>query len=109
MTTQSQTAPPATGVGNTGAEERGELQTERVAEKVHSAVDKVAAKAQVREEQLRASAAQTEAQLRELGAKTQRTAGETVTQVEAYVKANPLTSAGIAFAAGFVLSAILRK
>jgi ElaB/YqjD/DUF883 family membrane-anchored ribosome-binding protein len=81
----------------------------RFTEKAHETVDRVAASAENAEDSLRAHAADAEARMREMGAKITDATHENTEHLRSYVRDNPLTSAGIAFAVGYVISAIMRR
>ena len=82
---------------------------DRARDKMHETVDRVADKAHQAEASLREQAAGVEGRMREMGAKVSESAHDGTEQLRNYVRENPVTSAGIAFAAGFVISAILRR
>lgn len=81
----------------------------RITEKAHETVDKVAASAEHAEEALRARAADAEVRMRDMGAKISGATHDSSEHLRSYVRDNPLTSAGIAFAVGYVVSAIMRR
>jgi ElaB/YqjD/DUF883 family membrane-anchored ribosome-binding protein len=83
--------------------------TERLSEKTHAAVDKIAETMDKTEADLRAKANEADIKVREMGAEVQRQTEESLSEVRKYVAANPVKSAGIAFAAGAVLAALLRR
>jgi ElaB/YqjD/DUF883 family membrane-anchored ribosome-binding protein len=68
--------------------------TEKIADKAHDAVDSAAEKAARAEERLREATAQ---------------GNDIVTAVSDYVKENPLTALGLAFAAGTIFSSMTRR
>lgn len=83
--------------------------TDKVAKTVHEAVDSVAERAAPAEERVRESAAKAAERARE-GAEYARARTHDMTErVCDYVKENPLMALGIAFAAGTVVSSILRR
>lgn len=68
--------------------------TEKMADKAHDAVDSAAEKAARAEERLREASEQGH---------------DVLTAVSDYVKENPLTALGLAFAAGTIFSSITRR
>jgi ElaB/YqjD/DUF883 family membrane-anchored ribosome-binding protein len=68
--------------------------TEKLADKAHDAVDGAAEKVSEAEERLREAAAQGQ---------------DVLAAVSAYVKENPLTALGLAFAAGTIFSSMSRR
>jgi ElaB/YqjD/DUF883 family membrane-anchored ribosome-binding protein len=73
--------------------EKGQT-TEKMADKAHEAVDSAAEKVNQAEEQLRQAAAQGQ---------------DVLAAVSDYVKENPLTALGLAFAAGTIFSSMTRR
>jgi ElaB/YqjD/DUF883 family membrane-anchored ribosome-binding protein len=68
--------------------------TDRMADKAHDAVDSAAEKVNQAEERLREAAAQGQ---------------DVLASVSTYVKENPLTALGLAFAAGTIFSSMTRR
>jgi ElaB/YqjD/DUF883 family membrane-anchored ribosome-binding protein len=104
--------------GNPGQEFEGERQngntrasatTQRVAEKAHQTIDKVAEVATEAERVARATAAKAAQRARESQGLAAESLDESIGALRGYVEKNPLASAGIAFAAGLVVSVLLRK
>ncbi|MGH8193685.1 MAG: DUF883 domain-containing protein [Woeseiaceae bacterium] len=83
--------------------------TEQAADSAHSTVDRVAEKAAKAEEHLRDVAATSEERLREKGAEARVATERAMDHIRQYTKDNPLAAAGIAFAAGLVLSRLLSR
>ena len=83
--------------------------TARIAERAHEAIDRVSGQVEKSEHALRERAAQAEAQAREAADTARKQADQSLAQVRDYVRENPLTSAAIAFGAGYLLSALMRK
>jgi ElaB/YqjD/DUF883 family membrane-anchored ribosome-binding protein len=83
--------------------------SDRLASKAHETVDKVAETAKHAEQQARSAAAKTAEKAREAQDQIRAAADEGFDKVRTYVERNPLASAGIAFAAGIVLSSLLRR
>ncbi len=78
----------------TKAESSSHQTTEKVADKAHDAVDSAAEKAARAEERLREATEQGH---------------DVITAVTEYVKENPLTALGLAFAAGTIFSSMTRR
>lgn len=72
--------------------------TDRISERAHESVDRVAKTAGKGEEKIRHEAANAKER-----------SGETLNSVSAFVSDNPVLSLGIAFAAGTLLSGVLRR
>jgi ElaB/YqjD/DUF883 family membrane-anchored ribosome-binding protein len=89
--------------------DRMETTTDRLAAKAHETVDSVAERAQRAEREMRATAARTAEQAREIHEQAAERAGETIRRAGSYVENNPLAFVGIAFAAGVLLSTLLRR
>lgn len=90
--------------GRTGAKA-----TEQAASAAHGAVDRAAESAARAEERLREAAAAGEQRLREKGAEARLTAERALEHVRQYTRDNPFAAAGIAFAAGMILSRLMRR
>jgi ElaB/YqjD/DUF883 family membrane-anchored ribosome-binding protein len=83
--------------------------TDKAAEAAHEAVERIAARVDQIEEHLRQTAADARMSLRETAGRAQRASQDVVTDVRHYVFEHPVASLGIAFAAGVVFSALLRR
>jgi ElaB/YqjD/DUF883 family membrane-anchored ribosome-binding protein len=83
--------------------------TDRLAAMAHDTVDRVADAANHAETEVRGAAARTTRQVRQLQDQAMETADENMKKVRMYVKKNPLTATGIAFAAGVVLTTLFRR
>lgn len=83
--------------------------TDRFSERAHESVDQVAKTAGKAEERIRHEAADAETRIRDAGQKAKDRSNEIVKVVGDFIQDKPLTSLGIAFAAGTLLSAILRR
>ena len=83
--------------------------TQRVAERAHQTIDRAAEVAADAEQSLRAGAARAGERLRETEARAAETLDDSMDRIRNYVEKNPLASAGIAFAAGLLVSALLRR
>lgn len=75
----------------------------------HETVDKVADTARSAEQQARGAASRAADKAREAEGRMRTAADEGLTTIRSYVEQNPLASAGIAFAAGIVVSSLLRR
>lgn len=83
--------------------------TQRAAERAHQTIDRAAELASGAEQSLRAGAARAGETLREGEERALETLDDSVQRVKSYVEKNPLAAAGIAFAAGLLVSALLRR
>lgn len=79
--------------------------TERVAQTAHETIDRLQEKAARVEDQLRDTAERA----RESGEKATHEVQGTVEKITGYIEKNPLQSAAIAFAAGLLVSSLLRR
>lgn len=83
--------------------------TRKVADAAHKAIDQSATRAENVERQLREKANRAQQKVGE----SQKAAGaqfeRSLDQIELFVRERPLTATGIAFAAGIVAAAILRR
>ena len=93
---------PSGETGNGGA-------TKRIAEKAHEAVDRAAEIATETEQKVRTQATRAAEKLKATEETAVEAFDESMTAVSRYVQANPLASAGIAFAAGVLVSVLLRR
>ena len=82
---------------------------ERLAAKAHDTVDRVAEAANYAEREVRGAAARTAEQAKELRDQALERADENMQRVRSYVEQNPMMAAGIAFAAGVLLSTLFRR
>jgi ElaB/YqjD/DUF883 family membrane-anchored ribosome-binding protein len=103
--TQSRTP----GRNNATEEQGGNPTAERLASKAHDTVDRVAEAATYAEREVRNAAARTAEQARQLRDQAVERADENVQRVRSYVEQNPMMAAGIAFAAGVLLSSLFRR
>lgn len=83
--------------------------TEQAAGAAHSAVDRVAGSAARAEERIREAAASGEGRLKEKRAEARVSTERAMDHVREYTRDNPLAAAGIAFAAGLVVSRLLGR
>lgn len=106
------TTPNAMGAHAEGVEERRDEPapgTERLAERAHSTIDDAAAGAAQAERQIRRAAADAADRLRRSEAEAAEMLEQSLRKVRDYIERNPVQSAAIAFAAGVVLSSLLRR
>lgn len=83
--------------------------TDQLASMAHDTVDRVAGAAANAEHRVRGAAARTADQAREMQDQARSAADEGVRRARSYIETNPVLSAGIAFAAGVILSSLLRR
>lgn len=83
--------------------------TSRVAKAAHDVIEDTAAKAEPVELQLREKASSAGDKVEETQAKAQAQIEQSLATIESFVKEKPVASAGIAFAAGILVSALLRR
>ena len=89
----------------TNGQKDRETTTDRFAAKAHETVDTIAERAQRAEREVRGAADQA----RELHEQAAARAEQTMRRAGSYIENNPLAFAGIAFAAGVLLSTLLRR
>ena len=83
--------------------------TNRAASKAHETVDRVSEMAEDAESQVRGAAARKVRQAKELQDDMLDAVSDKLGRVDSYVKENPFTAAGIAFAVGAIVSALIRR
>jgi ElaB/YqjD/DUF883 family membrane-anchored ribosome-binding protein len=83
--------------------------TNRAASMAHETVDRVADAADDAEQQVRGAAARKVRQAKEFQDDMLDTVSDKLGKVDSYVKENPFTAAGIAFALGAIVSALIRR
>jgi ElaB/YqjD/DUF883 family membrane-anchored ribosome-binding protein len=83
--------------------------TEQLQSAAHETIDRVAQAATGAEQRIRAKAAEATDTAHRTQAQAGEAVGRGVAELKSYVATNPLASAGIAIAAGVILSAILRR
>jgi ElaB/YqjD/DUF883 family membrane-anchored ribosome-binding protein len=76
---------------------------------MHETVDRVADTARTAEQHIRARAAELGDQARETEERALEALESNLNKARSYVEENPLMSAGIAFAAGVILSGLLTR
>lgn len=75
----------------------------------HNAIDKLADHAAIAEQKVRSTAASSSETISEKTEQAKKAANKTASDVQAFAKENPWTTAGIAFATGALVSALLRR
>lgn len=83
--------------------------TDKVAKAAHEAIDKMAAGADQVESRIRQTAADAQVNVRDTTGRAQRMSEDVVTEVRQYVYERPVASVVMAFAAGIIFSAFLRR
>ena len=83
--------------------------TDRFAAKAHETVDTIAERAQRAEREVRDAAERTAEQARQLRQQYAETAEQGLRRATSYLESNPLAVVGIAFVAGVLLSAMIRR
>jgi ElaB/YqjD/DUF883 family membrane-anchored ribosome-binding protein len=102
------TRPQSSRSGGSNNEPTGTT-TDRLASKAHETIDRVKETADYAEQHARDAAARTAEKAREVRDQVRQTADESYDKARTYVERNPLAAAGIAFAAGLLLSSLLRR
>ena len=85
------------------------LRAERLADRAHETIENAAAGAAHVEREIRRVAADTAERIRHSEGELADVLDENLRKVREYVERNPMQSAAIAFAAGVVLSSLLRR
>ena len=83
--------------------------TDRVADSLHHAVDSAAERARPAEERARERAARAAEKARESADHARARSHEMAGTIGTYVQENPLMALGIAFAAGTLVSSLMRR
>lgn len=104
-----ETSPGAEAPGTAPGKRGRARATEQAAGAAHGAVDRAADTAARAEERIREAAAVGEQRLREKGEEARVTAERALDHFRQYTRDNPLAAAGIAFAAGVILSRLMRR
>lgn len=92
-----------------GHKESDTAMTDRFAAKAHETVDTIAESAQRAEREVRSAASRTAEQARLVQEEAKERAEKTLRTASSYAESNPLAFAGIAFAAGVLLTTLLRR
>jgi ElaB/YqjD/DUF883 family membrane-anchored ribosome-binding protein len=93
----------------TSSNELGSSTTDRIASMAHETIDRATPKVNRAEHEVRGAAARAADGAKVLQEQAVHAAEENVRKVRSYIESNPLTTAGIAFAAGVLLSALIRR
>ena len=83
--------------------------TDRLASMARDTIDRVTPKANRAEHEVRDAAARTTGGAKHLQEQAVEAAEESLRKTRDYIAANPLTTAGIAFAAGVIVSLLIRR
>ena len=83
--------------------------TAHLAEAAHAAVDKAAANLANAERALRDPHASAGIKISDISSHAQQVGSESLSSMNSYIERNPTRAVGIAFAAGYLLSVILKK
>ena len=94
---------------NSTEKANGNSTTDRLAAMAHDTVDRVAESANYAEQEVRGAAGRAAERAREMQEEAMATADQQVKKARSYIEENPLMSAGIAFAAGVIFSALIRR
>jgi len=89
--------------------ELGSSTTDRLASMAHETIDRVTPKANRAEQQVRAAATRAGADTAKLMQEQVEAAQDNLRKARSYAESNPLITAGIAFAAGVLLSTLIRR
>jgi ElaB/YqjD/DUF883 family membrane-anchored ribosome-binding protein len=93
--------PISTGSGNSASD--------RLASMAHETIDRVAPRANRAEHDVRGAAARVADSAKLMQEQAAEAAEENVRKLRSYIETHPLTTAGIAFAAGVLLSTLVRR
>lgn len=100
---QAFTTTTESGVGN------GSPTTDRLAAMAHETIDRVTPKANRAEIEMRNTASKTAEGVRHLEEQAKAATERSLRNLQSYIEKNPLTAAGIAFAAGALISVLIRR
>jgi len=89
--------------------EFGGSTSDRLASMAHETIDRVTPKANRAEHEVRGAATRAADSAKLLQENAVQATEENLRKVRSFIESNPLTTAGIAFAAGVVLSALVRR
>ena len=93
----------------TSSSELGLSTTDRLASMAHETIDRATPKANRAEHEVRGAAARAVDGAKVLQEQAVHAAEETGSKLRSYIGSNPLATAGIAFAAGVLVSALVRR
>lgn len=102
---------PTTAPGNSGSgtDRHSGSTTDRLASMAHESIDRVSTKANHAETEVRDTVAKTAESARHMEEQALDTARDGLHKTQAYIEKNPLMSAGIALAAGALLTLLIRR
>jgi len=83
--------------------------TDKVTKAAHEAIDKMATSADQVERRIRQTAAEAQVNMRGTTDRAQRMSEDVITDIRQYMYERPVASIVMAFAAGIIFSAILRR
>lgn len=109
MATRTESPAAAGNASRTAPHEPTGRVTDNVAKAAHEAVDRAADTAGRAEDRVRRAASEGEERLREKSAEARASTERALEQFKQYTRDNPMTSAGIAFAAGLIVSRMLSR
>lgn len=88
---------------------RNESMTDQAAAAAHDTIDRAADVGNQAEQSVRSAAARHARQLQDHAREMREIADDKVERMRSYAKDNPLTTVGIAFAVGAIVSALIRR
>lgn len=88
---------------------RDHTATDRLSQSAHESVDQVAKTAGRAEKSIRHAASNVEAHVRDAGLRAKKRSDKTLKSLGIFVRENPMTALGCAFAAGTLLAALRRR
>ena len=83
--------------------------TDRLASMAHDTIDRVTPRISRAEQEVRSAAAKTADGAKNLQAQAMEATEQGLASARSYIESNPLTTAAIAFAAGALLSSLVRR
>lgn len=83
--------------------------TEQAAKAAHDTIDKVATKAADAEEYVRTHAEQSKESISQRKEQLEQSLQDSMERTKSFARENPLLCAGLAFAAGMIFTALLRR
>lgn len=86
-----------------------ETAADKLADTAHDAVDSISASAQEAEERIRQVVAEAEKRLKAASSDAREQGEDLLENVSDYAREHPVATAGIAFAAGFLLSSLFSR
>ena len=89
--------------------EFGSSTSDRLASMAHETIDRVTPKANRAEQEVRGAAAKAADSAKHMQEQAVQVTEENLRSMRSYIETNPLTTAGIAFAAGILLMSLIRR